>query len=142
MTKEQLKTYRFIKLEHDHLEGLLTRLECTLYGPRSQRLDGMPRSGSAEPGSAVEDAAIKHAAVLEKYQQKVAELAVALAEIENAIEGLDPRERTLVRLYYAEGMTWEEVCVAMSYSWRQIHRIHGQALQKLKSREETAAKCD
>jgi RNA polymerase sigma factor (sigma-70 family) len=71
------------------------------------------------------------------YRQKAAELSTALAEIEDAIEVLEPRERTLIRLHYAQGLTWEEVCVAMNYSWRQIHRIHAKALALL---EETAEK--
>ena len=132
MTKEQLKTYRNIKLERDRLAAMMDELEGVIYGPKAQHLDGMPRSGS-RPGSAVEDAALRHADLLARYQQKVAELSAALAEIETAIEVLEPRERTLIRLHYAQGLTWEEVCVAMSYSWRQVHRIHAKALEKLKS---------
>jgi RNA polymerase sigma factor (sigma-70 family) len=132
VTKEQLRAYRDIKLERDRLSTMIEEVESVLYSPRSRRLDGMPRGGSA-PGSAVEDAAIKHTELLEKYRRKVAELSTALVEIENAIEVLEPRERTLIRLYYAQGLTWEEVCVAMNYSWRQIHRIHAKALEMLKS---------
>lgn len=140
MTKETLKGYRNIKLERDRLAAMIDEVEAVLYGPRAQRLDGMPRGGS-RPGSAVEDAAIKHAELLEKYRQKVAELSAALADIERAIEVLEPRERTLIRLHYAQGLTWEEVCVAMNYGWSQIHRIHASALQNLrtKEREETNA---
>lgn len=131
MTKEKLKAYRHIRQERDQLAGLIEELEATIYGPKAQSTDGMPRGGS-RPSSAVEDAAIRHADLLELYQQKAAELSAALAEIETAIEKLAPRERTLIRLHYAQGLTWEEVCVAMSYSWKQIHRIHGQALEQLK----------
>ncbi len=132
MTKEQLKAYRAIKLERDKLAAMVEELEGTLYGPKAQRLDGLPRGGSGT-SSAVEDAAIKHAELLGKYQQKMAELCDALAEIEKAIETLEPRERTLIRLHYAQGLTWEQVCVAMSYEWAQIHRIHAKALEKLKN---------
>lgn len=131
MTKEQLRAYRDIKLEKDKLAAMVENVEAVLYSPRSPKLDGMPHGGSA-PGSLVEEAAIKHAELLEKYRRKVAELSAALVEIENAIEVLEPRERTLIRLYYAQGLTWEEVCVAMNYSWRQIHRIHAKALEMLR----------
>lgn len=134
MTKEQLKAYRNIKLERDRLADMIEELEATIYGPKAQRLDGMPRGGS-RPGSVTEEAAIKHAELLGRYQQKVAELSAALAEIESAIEVLEPRERTLIRLHYAQGLTWEEVCVAMTYSWRQVHRIHAKALEILKAAE-------
>jgi RNA polymerase sigma factor (sigma-70 family) len=131
MTKAQLRAYRDIKLERDRLEKMVDTLERSLYGPRSPRFDGMPRGGSGH-SSPTEDAAIKHADLLARYQQKTAELTQALIEIENTIECLDPRERTLIRLYYAEGLTWEEVCVEMHYEWAQIHRIHAKALEKLK----------
>lgn len=131
MTKEQLKEYRSIKLERDRLADMIKELEAVLYSPRSQRLDGMPRGGSS-PGSMVEGAVIKHTELLDRYEQKVLELSKALVEIEEAIEVLEPRERTLIRLHYAEGLTWEEVCVAMNYSWRQVHRIHAKALETLR----------
>lgn len=138
MTKEQLRTYRDIKLERDKLKDMIEELEGRIYAPRAQQLDAVP-SGNHQPHSAVESAAIKHAELLTRYGEKVAELDNALAEIEAAIETLPPRERTLIRLYYAQGLTWEEVCVEMNYSWRQIHRIHGTALAMLRTREETSA---
>lgn len=141
MTKEHLRVYRDIKLERDKLAQLIEELEGTIYSPRAQQFDAVPSGTLHQPHSEVESAAIRHAELLSKYRAKVAELTAALAEIESAIEVLEPRERTLIRLYYAQGLTWEEVCVAMSYSWRQIHRIHGAALEALKDREETNT-CD
>lgn len=134
MTKERLRAYRDIKLERDKLAAMIEELDVVLYGPRSQRMDGMPRGGSGS-SSQTEDAIVKRDELLRRYKQKVAALSAALAEIEEAIEVLEPRERTLIRLYYAQGLTWEEVCVAMNYSWRQIHRIHGTALEMLREAE-------
>jgi RNA polymerase sigma factor (sigma-70 family) len=135
MTKERLKAYRSIKLERDRLITMIEELEAQMQSPRSQRLDGMPRGGSA-PSNPVENLAVKHVELIDRYQQKVAELTEAVGEIENAIEVLAPRERTLIRLHYIQGMTWEEVCVAMSYSWMQIHRIHAKALAMLRGEEQ------
>lgn len=127
MTKARLRAYRDIKLERDRLEAMVTALE---YGTGGLRMDGMPRSGKISDPTG--NQAIDHTHVRDLYLQKVAELDKALVEIEQAIECLEPRERTLIRLYYVEGLTWEEVCVEMSYSWRQIHRIHARALEQLK----------
>lgn len=134
MTKEQLKGFRSIKLERDRLLLMIEELEAQMRSPKSQRLDGMPRGGSS-PSSPVENLVVKHTELLERYYEKVAELTAATVEIEEAIERLSPRERTLLRLHYIEGLTWEEVCVAMSYSWRQVHRIHAVALSMLKGEE-------
>lgn len=136
MTKEQLRAYRDIRLERDKLQALIEELESTIYSPQAQQLDATP-SGNHQPHSTVESAALRHAELLRKYHDKVAQLTDAMAEIERAIETLAPRERTLIRLYYAQGLTWEAVCIAMSYSWRQIHRIHSAALEALRDKGET-----
>lgn len=135
MTKEQLKAYRAIKLELDRLAEMIEEMGAKIYNPKVQQLDGMPR-GTSYPASPVENAAIKRNELLQRYKDKTRELTEALIEIENAIEVLEPRERTLIRLHYAQGLTWEEVCVAMNYSWRQIHRIHAKALEALREKTE------
>lgn len=127
MTKAQLRAYRDLKLERDRLEAMVAALE---YGPSGLRLDGMPRSG--KPGDPTGQQAIDHTQVKDLYKQKVTELNAAILKIEAAIECLEPRERTLIRLYYIEGLTWEEVCVSIHYEWAQVHRIHAAALAKLK----------
>ena len=127
MTKTQLRAYRDLAKERDSLWATINAME---YGLTGVRMDGMPRSGKVSDPTGAQ--AVQHADVLALYRQKVAELDKRLLEIEQAIECLEPRERTLVRLYYMEGLTWEEVCVEMSYSWRQIHRIHDRVLGQLK----------
>lgn len=131
MTKEQLREYRHIREERDSLADMIADLESTMYGPRGPRLDGMPHGGGGN-SSPIETLAAKHDELLRLYQEKVAKLTAKLEEIEAAIELLAPRERELVRLYYIKGLTWEQVCVAMSYSWMQVHRIHSKALEQLK----------
>lgn len=127
MTKTQLRAYRDLKLERDRLEIMVSAME---YGLNGISMDGMPRSGKVSDPTG--NQAVEHTQVRDLYRQKVAELNRALIEVEQAIECLEPRERTLIRLYYCEGLTWEEVCVEMSYSWRQIHYIHKKALEQLK----------
>lgn len=134
MTKERLKAYRDMKREKDHLEQKIKTLEWEKYSPRSPRLDGMPRSGFGE-NYAREEQIDREDKLLALLSAKKAALSEAMAEIERAIEKLKPRERLLLRLYYIDGLTWEQVAVNMNYSWTQVHRIHGRALQKLKEEE-------
>lgn len=44
----------------------------------------------------------------------------------------DDRERLLLQHRYLEGRTFEWIAAKMNYSWRQIHRLHSQALTNLK----------
>lgn len=130
MNKKRLRAYREMLNERDHLAGLIEELEVTIYGPKGVTLSTTPKGGSI-PGSALENAVIRLTSLREQYCKKVEAITAELTEIEKAIEVLQPRERQLLRLYYVEGITWEQVAVVMQYSWRQVHRIHGDALRQL-----------
>lgn len=44
----------------------------------------------------------------------------------------DARLRELLRLRYIEGLTWERISVRMNYSYMQVCRLHGKALNEIK----------
>jgi RNA polymerase sigma factor (sigma-70 family) len=135
VTKEKLRSYRAIRKERDLLNEKIKELEVELYDPRAQRIDGMPRSGSNNDSTRREAQIDRKDELLALYREKERELTRAILEIEEIIDLLQPRERTLLRLYYIDGLTWEQVACEMNYSWRQVHRIHGEALTKLKATE-------
>lgn len=54
------------------------------------------------------------------------------SNIGSAIDSVpDIRLRQLLRYRYIDGMTWERVAVTMNYSWKQVCRMHGNALNVL-----------
>ena len=130
MTKERLRTYRDLLRELRQIERKVEAIESALYSPKIPRLTGMPAAQSG--GNPKEDLAAKHLELLDYYNSKKAELAAEQLAIEKAIEVLPYRERTLVRLYYIDGLTWEQVCVNMNYGWSQTHKIHSIALNMLR----------
>lgn len=134
MTKEEtklwLKSCLHKKQEAEQIEEAIKRLEAEMYNPKTAKLDKLPGS-SCGAGSPTERLAIKHIDLLDRYQEKLADLRAEQLRVEEAIETLEPVERMLMRYRYLDGMTWEEVAVAISYSWKQMHRIHGRALDKL-----------
>lgn len=134
MTKERLRNYRDLLAEKKQLEQQLEAIEAALYNPKIQRLKQTPSAPS--PGNATEDLANKHMELLDRYRDKLAELTLEQLAIEDAIERLPNRERNLIRCYYIQGLKWEEVAVAINYSWRQTHRVHSRALQLLAGMEE------
>ena len=135
MIKERLRNYRNLKEERDQIRCKLEELEATLCCPKIQCLTGMPSAPSKE--NSMELMVARHLELQEKYRIKQEELASELLAIEEAIEGLEPPARMLLRYRYIDGLKWEEVCVKMNYSWKQIHRIHSAALKQL--REDSAA---
>lgn len=138
MTKERLRQYQQLKREKDMLEEKLEELESAMTSPRIQKLDGMPQ-GQPQGGSLMDLLVEQHLALKNLYASKLRELNDTLLDIETAIESLtDPTERNLMRLRYIDGLRWEEVTVAIGYSWQQTHRIHARALERLRAEEAEA----
>lgn len=132
--KRRLYRYLDLKRERDQIAEELRTAEGTATSPSSPNLDGMPRAsgyGDAMVGRVSEIISLR-----ELYERKRDEISDAMLAIEDAIEGLEPVERTLLRYRYIYGMTWEQVSVVMNYSWRQTHKIHARALDKLAIQEQ------
>ena len=63
--------------------------------------------------------------------QRLNQLVALRNEIEKTIEALQPEERRLLRLYYIDGLNWEQVAERLDYSTRQINRKQQQIMQRL-----------
>lgn len=131
MTKEELKSYQALKREKEQLEELLEEIELAKTSPKSPKMDAAPRGGSRQSG--LEDVVAKYEKIEEMYHAKIREIDEKLLAIEQAIDSLSPNERRMMRYRYIQGLKWEEVCVAMPYSWNQAHTIHRQILNKLRN---------
>lgn len=64
---------------------------------------------------------------IEKLEQVRAEILQVIGQVE------DNTLATLLTEYYVNDKTWEEVAVQMQYSWRQVMRLHGQALCEIRA---------
>jgi DNA-directed RNA polymerase specialized sigma24 family protein len=62
---------------------------------------------------------------------KIALACSKVETIESAIKLLPEKEQYLIRLKYVRCLTWEQICFEMNYSWRNVHRIHNDALKLL-----------
>lgn len=57
---------------------------------------------------------------------------MTLEENLKTIDELDNSlDRCILRARYIECKAWEQICVELSYSWRQIHRLHSNILNKI-----------
>lgn len=67
-----------------------------------------------------------------QISERTDELIRVKAEILETINRLsDQRQRMVLLSYYIDGKTWEQTAVDLSYSWRQVMRIHGHALKEI-----------
>ena len=131
--KERLGAYLDAKKERKQVAQHLTVLEARMVNVGAQVIDGMPRGGSGgDPMPGMLDTKDK---LMERYKALQEALYAAQLAIEEDIEVLDSTERMLMRHRYIEGLTWEQVCVALGYSWRQTHNIHARALDQMAERE-------
>lgn len=131
--KRKLYAYREAEMEARQIKCELSRLEAELTAPSTSNWDGMPHGGGYSDTMADKVAALVK--VQERYTAQLDRLGAAQLAVEDLIDGLEPRERRLLRYRYINGLTWEGVCVEMSYSWKQTHNIHAKALDTLAEKE-------
>lgn len=128
--KRKLAEYQDISAEAEQIREELTRLEAKRLAPGTAKWDALPGGGSGT-GDPVLNPLTQLERLEARYNAQLERLAKAQLEVEDMIEGLGSNERKLMRYRYIKGLKWEAVCVAMGYEWRQTHRIHAAALDKL-----------
>lgn len=135
MTKNDFSNYRALVLEVRQLQALLTELEAAKFSVQGSDFSGVPREAPSA-GSAVERKVIRYLDTLALYREKIEAKTAKLIAIEAALDSLEaPMERLIMRLRYIEGRSWASVCCELEplgYSDRQVYRLHGFALMKLK----------
>lgn len=136
--KNKLGRYLDIKAERKQIQREIDQLA----DPKGTNWDGMPRGSGG--GDVMAGIVEKRDALRRKYEAKLADLTAAQTEIEDMIDGLEPKARRLMRCRYIEGLPWEKVCVAINYAWAQTHRLHSDSLDKLltETKGGTPNQCD
>lgn len=129
MTKDDLRKYIPIRREIEQLDR-----ERAYWYSKAGRCTSAPSRAPTFGGEhdGLPFIIDKIDAIREVSEKKLVELYDLRRRIEAAVDRLDGIERTLIRARYIEGKRWEEIAVGLNYSWKQIHRIHGHALEKLK----------
>lgn len=77
-----------------------------------------------------------------EIDEEIDQLKRKQAEVEAAIVHLDSaREREVLTYKYIYGFRWDEIVQMSGYSERQIYRVHGEALQKIKKFLKDGSEC-
>ena len=127
--KEILQQYRLAEMEEQRLEHEIERWRS--------RAEKVTPGYSKAPAGGGDGRSMEH--TLERLGELVVELTkqrdklIRLRrEIGAAIDTVpDARLRELLRLRYIEGLSFERIAVSMDYSWRQVIRLHGVALNEV-----------
>lgn len=135
MEKIDFQNYRLLAQEVRTLKTRLDALEGSIYSPAGQRYSLTPRASSGQ-GRTMDDVIAAHDALKEFYLERLADKQAKQLAVEQAIESLeDTAERLVMRYRYIDGHSWRKVVQLMlprGVSERQVYRLHGWALGKLK----------
>lgn len=135
MTKHELKECRESRREIRQLLDEMEAIEAEVTSPKIPKLSGMPPSEPVTSDRMAENVA-KWVDLQQEYRDKLSRSFDMRMAVEKAMDVLTPTERQVIRAYYIQGKTWEEVCVAVNYEWAQTHRKHASALRKLAAKDD------
>lgn len=132
MTQEMLREIRDAYKEREQLREKIAQLESMRLSPRIAAY-GSERVQSSAKGDVQPELIAKVDEAIAEYNVKLKKCVDLIVTFEHSIEKLTSRERRLMRLYYIDGMTWEQVCVEMHLSWTRLHQHRRDAIAKLEA---------
>lgn len=120
----QLKTAEIkIEQKEEELERLKASLESISTGTDSERVQTTPRDRLSEEVPIIAD-------LKEEIKSDIKALLILKNKIINEIQSMDnPVYINILYKRYVQYKSLEEIAVEMSYSYRQIKRLHGISLQ-------------
>lgn len=130
--KEYLNRYKNAAKKYQSLREQEEALILEVNGPKGIEYDnvGMPK-GSSRP-SDISDYIVKVEEFLRKIDDKKKEMQQIRLEIEEKIADVeDGTQSKILYLRYIKFMKWEDICVELNCSWRQVHNTHSKALKNL-----------
>ena len=129
--KEYLSSYRNMQKRIINLREQLESLREVERSAKGRRLTDMPKGGARQQD--LSDLMVHIEELRDKISDKIWEANKIRVNIEDAIAGLrDADEQRVLRLRYIEIKKVGTISAEMGYSPRQINRIHGRALKKIK----------
>ena len=127
---EKFRRYRWLLREIKHLEEEKERIR-SLMERTTKALSDSPK-GSFADGTRLETSTEKIIQIEELVSGQIKQLKEQRAEIESFLSLLEsPKERTLLRMKYIDGMTWEEIEQKEHLDERWARRIVGRAIHKI-----------
>lgn len=129
--KEYLAGYRKACKKIESLKEQLESLQEIEQSVKSQQLSDMPKGSNRHQD--LSDLMVKLEDLQAQIADAITESCKIKLEIEEALWKLeDPEEARVLRFRYIYFMTGKEISSTMSYSPRQVWRIHDNAIKNLK----------
>lgn len=134
--KRWLNQYRFLKVEVDELEEEVERLK-SLAERSTTQLSHLPKAKEKEIKDQMAEITVKICDLTNEKTVKICKMLNIAEQIEKAIETVEnPLLRAILEKRYIACKRWERIAVELHYSWKQIHRLHKKALQKIEIKDD------
>lgn len=106
----------------------MNRLRSDFVFPKAQDLNGMPHGFNSEHD--LSDYAAKIDSLLSDLSRSISARIELRKDIMRRIDRMDSEtEKTILLMRYISGKTFEQIAVALNYSWRWVLSLHGNALE-------------
>ena len=126
--RQRLKALQYIDIKAKSKHQEIISLKSGIL--RSQQYTDQPKAGS--PGNRSEELNVLIIDKSEKLYQEIQELYQERDEQVKAVESLqDPLENIVMRLFYIDGLSWNEIQIRLRCGRGTIHRARDSALKKL-----------
>lgn len=130
--KEFLRNLRKTELEIRALRMQIEKLRSEAEGVKAMTLSDMPKGGHGRDAA---DIIAEIADLQAVCAAKIDALVLERREASRIVMRIERTElRTVLTLYYFDGMSWDEVAAEMFYSVRQVLRLHGEALVEFEAK--------
>lgn len=116
------KEFRKVQEEYNDLQGR----RQSLLSLKVKLLDGMPKAQSKS------DITGRTVVRLVELEEEIERLADLINTVEDAIERLDGREKTIMRLRYYDGLKFREIAHKMHYDTTYIYKLYKGIKEKLR----------
>ena len=128
--KEYLRSYKDHVRRVNRISEEIKELREMMMSTKAINYDGMPHGSGGQGDLSGEVARIQ--GLIDELKRERGLRIMTYQDIARRIKKLRSRNEDDVLFYrYIKGMEWYEIAETMSYSERQIHRIHGKALAHL-----------
>ena len=129
MDKRELQDYRSMSKELERFEQKIIETRRRAENARSVKWSYTPSGTERRDFTDIVDELME---LQEQYNRRAKEIIARQVRIEAAIAGLaDPVERAVMGYRYVDGLSWEQICVKVAYSWNRVHHHHRKALENI-----------
>lgn len=125
-----LKSYKWLLIEIATSEEKAEDERENLYGARVPVLSDMPRGGRP---LTMDERVVRVVSREEEIVKQRAEAERVKTIIERSIGAMsDPRDRSILKMKYLQGFTFEEIAERIHYSTTHINRLHDSAIDNFR----------